>query len=92
MAREAAEATPRRSEEVTTNGINMGKKFRKLERRVEREYESKGYSRERAAYIGRATAGKVYREKTHACKHCGTMHTFREGGMHACHACYKRCM
>lgn len=33
--------------------------FRKLERRVEREYERKGYSPARAEYIGRAVAGQI---------------------------------
>lgn len=37
--------------------------FRRLERKVEREYERKGYGKKRAAHIGRATAGKVARLK-----------------------------
>ncbi len=41
----------------------MGKKFNKLERKIEREYEDKGLSKKRAEYIGRATAAKVFREK-----------------------------
>ena len=39
------------------------KKFKKLERHVEREYEKKGYSPARADYIGKAVAGRVAREK-----------------------------
>lgn len=41
----------------------MSKKFNKLERKVEKEYEEEGYSKKQAQYIGRATAGKVAREK-----------------------------
>ena len=41
----------------------MGKKFRKLDRTVTREYEKKGYGVKRAKYIGGAVAGKVFREK-----------------------------
>lgn len=41
----------------------MGKKFNRLEGKVEREYKKKGFSKKRARYIGRATAGKVFREK-----------------------------
>lgn len=37
--------------------------FTRLKTRVAREYERKGYSRKRAQHIGRATAGKVAREK-----------------------------
>lgn len=37
--------------------------FSRLANRVTREYEGKGYSRKRAQRIGRATAGKVAREK-----------------------------
>jgi hypothetical protein len=37
--------------------------FRKLKNKVTRSYERKGYSKKRAEYIGRATAGKVAREK-----------------------------
>ena len=47
----------------------MGKKFVKLEHRVEREYENRGFSQSRAKYIGEATAAKVYREK-HGCLNC----------------------
>jgi len=39
------------------------KAFERLERAVEREYRRKGFSPERARYIGRATAGKVARQK-----------------------------
>lgn len=40
------------------------KSFNKLEREVEEEYRHKaGYTKAEAAYIGRATAGKIAREK-----------------------------
>ena len=40
------------------------RKFDDLEHQIEQEYERRyGYSAKRAQYIGRATAGKVYREK-----------------------------
>lgn len=39
------------------------KAFNRLKNRVSAEYRKKGYSAKRAAYIGRATAGKVAREK-----------------------------
>ena len=39
------------------------KKFVKLERHVEHEYEKKGFGRKRAEYIGKAVAGKVARER-----------------------------
>ena len=39
------------------------KKFVRLEKHVEREYEKKGYSPKRAEYIGKAVAGKVARER-----------------------------
>ena len=38
------------------------KGFKNLAKRIEEEYVRKGYSRKRAAYIGRATAGEVNRE------------------------------
>lgn len=38
-------------------------KFNRLKNRVAAEYRRKGFSAKRAAYIGRATAGKVAREK-----------------------------
>ena len=37
----------------------MGKKFDKLERHIQREYEKKGYSTKEAKHIGFATAGKI---------------------------------
>jgi DNA-binding transcriptional regulator YdaS (Cro superfamily) len=37
--------------------------FNKLKRSVSAEYRRKGYSAKRADYIGRATAGKVARQK-----------------------------
>ena len=39
----------------------MGKKFNKLEKKIEREYEKKGYSVKESKHIGQATAGKIYR-------------------------------
>ncbi len=41
----------------------MGKKFKKLEMRIDREYKKKGKSNKRALYIAKATAGKIAREK-----------------------------
>ena len=41
----------------------MGKKFDKLEKRIEREYKKKGYSPEESKHIGYATAGKIARMK-----------------------------
>lgn len=41
----------------------MGKAFKKLEHEIEREYEKKGFSKKRSEYIGKATAGKIYRNK-----------------------------
>lgn len=38
-------------------------KFGKLSGAVTREYERKGYSKAKARKIGRATAGKIAREK-----------------------------
>lgn len=41
----------------------MGKKkskFKKLEKKIEREYEKKGVSKKKAERIGKATAGKIY--------------------------------
>jgi len=43
----------------------MGKKFKKLERKIEREYEKKGYGKKRSKYIADATAGMIYRMKLH---------------------------
>lgn len=37
--------------------------FNRLSGKVTRSYEKKGYSKKRAEYIGKATAGKVAREK-----------------------------
>lgn len=42
---------------------SMGKKFNKLEHKVELEYEKKGVSKETAMKWGAATAAKVFREK-----------------------------
>jgi hypothetical protein len=39
------------------------KKFVRLEKHVEHEYEKKGYGSKRAEYIGKAVAGKVARER-----------------------------
>ncbi len=41
----------------------MGKKFNKLEHKIEREYEKKGFSHKEAKHIGQATAGKIARMK-----------------------------
>jgi len=42
----------------------MSKKgFERLDKRITKEYEKKGYPKRKAEYIGRATAGKVAREK-----------------------------
>ena len=41
----------------------MGKKFNKLEKKVEHEYERKGVSKTTATKWAKATAGKVWREK-----------------------------
>ena len=41
----------------------MAEKFNKLAGHVEREYEKEGMSHKKAEYIGKAVAGKVYREK-----------------------------
>jgi len=37
-----------------------GKKFDRLSKRVEHEYEKKGYSKKRSKEIGEATAGKIF--------------------------------
>lgn len=37
--------------------------FGKLSGKVTKEYERKGYSKAKAAQIGKATAGKIAREK-----------------------------
>lgn len=37
--------------------------FNKLSSHVAAEYRKKGYSKKKAAYIGKATAGKVARRK-----------------------------
>lgn len=61
----------------------MSKKFNKLEGRVEKEYEKEGYSKAKAQYIGRATAGKVYREKEQKCpkgKHWVSSHFMKVNG------------
>ena len=41
----------------------MEKKFKKLEKKIEKEYTKKGYSKKRAKKIGYATAGKIARRK-----------------------------
>ena len=41
----------------------MDKAFDKLSRKIEREYEKKGFSHVKAKRIGNATAGKIAREK-----------------------------
>lgn len=42
---------------------NMGKKFDKLAKTVEKEYEKKGKSKKKSEEIGKAVAGKIAREK-----------------------------
>ena len=41
----------------------MGKKFDKLEKKIEKEYKKKGFSSKKAKSIGFATAGKIARKK-----------------------------
>lgn len=41
----------------------MGKAFDKLSKQIEHQYEKKGVSHKEAKYIGKATAGKIAREK-----------------------------
>lgn len=41
----------------------MGKPFAKLAKKIEHEYEKKGYSVKESKYIGKATAGKIARRK-----------------------------
>ena len=41
----------------------MGERFDRLKRHIEREYDAKGFSKEKAEAIAAATAAKVAREK-----------------------------
>ena len=41
----------------------MPKKFDKLEKKIQHEYEVKGYSHKESKHIAYATAGKIYRMK-----------------------------
>jgi len=41
----------------------VGKKFERLKEHVAREYEDKGFGRERADKIGEAVAGRIARAK-----------------------------
>ena len=41
----------------------MGKAFDKLAKHITKEYEKKGYTEKEAKYIGKATAGKIFRNK-----------------------------
>ena len=41
----------------------MGKKFDRLEKKVEHFYEKKGYGHKKAKQIGYATAGKIFHKK-----------------------------
>lgn len=42
----------------------MGKKFKKLERKIEKYYEhERGYGHKRSKHIADATAGMIYRMK-----------------------------
>lgn len=44
----------------------MGKKFKRLERKIEEYYEhERGYSHKRSKHIADATAGKIYRMQLH---------------------------
>lgn len=85
----------------------MSKKFDRLARKVHREYHNNPLHGEAAkrlehlkgremaeAYIGRATAGKVYREqlaKKHGCHKCGAHHTGITERIHQCHDCGTIC-
>lgn len=72
----------------------MGKKFDRLARKVEKEYEREGYDAKKAREWGNATAGKVFREKeAHECtrcSRCGSPHN-REYMMHFCKKCGSMC-
>jgi ribosomal protein S14 len=87
-------------------GVNMGKKFMKLEGEIHREYHNRPIhgklaqeierrkGREAAEkYVAEATAAKVYREQQHAnhrCQKCGTHHS--EGNVfHSCRNCGNPC-
>ena len=37
--------------------------FKKLEKKIDTEYQKKGYSKKKADYIAKATAGKIARKK-----------------------------
>lgn len=39
------------------------KKFKKLERHIEREYEKKGYGKKRSKHIADSVAGRVARQR-----------------------------
>ena len=41
----------------------MSKSFDKLKREIKDEYEKKGYSKKKADYIAKATAGEIARRK-----------------------------
>lgn len=43
----------------------MGKRFKRLERKIKSEYERRGYGMKRSKYIADATAGKIYRMQLH---------------------------
>lgn len=47
----------------------MGKRFENLRKHIEREYENRGFSEQRANNIAYATAAKVYKEKK-GCINC----------------------
>ena len=40
-----------------------GKKFQKLSKKITKEYIKKGFSKKKAEYIGKATAGKIFWQK-----------------------------
>ena len=48
---------------TSTEQGRSGNNFKSLEKRVEREYRKKGYSKAKAEQIGKATAGKIFWKK-----------------------------
>ena len=52
-----------RREKGKRYATTRGEKFRSLERRIYADYIKKGYTKARAKYIARATAGKVFWRK-----------------------------
>ena len=71
----------------------MGKRFTRLENKVAKEYEAKGYSKQTSLKWGAATAAKVYRESAkyhHRCVNCGAGHT-QSDSLHSCWNCKTMC-